>query len=489
MQPILTRLLLAAAGVAALTGLAAAEEAGDAVRKITLHPAAEPRPALKYLFVVPVRDRWPGNAAILYNRIPAERSTLFVRPTAFWEKLEKWREAPLAELRAKEPAAGDARSAELRETMQQIQPVVADLETAARYESVDWQHPIHHQPFFSQNLSELQQARTYARLLTPYVRWQIANRQYDDAVRSLRGGYALGRNLGQGPFLVQGLVGVSVVGLVNQQVETLIQQPDAPNLYWALNSLSRPVVDFRPALEAEMDAVYLSIPELRDLDKKQEPPEYWQALLNRTTDIFKNVGVDIREPRATVSPQLLTTARILEGYPRARQFLIERGRTEAEVDAMPVAQVVLLHTMLFFDELRDELFKWQFTPYPEARRGVEQFETRLQRVAAAREEIVPIGTMLLPAIGSARLAEARIDRDFAALQILEALRLYAAAHDGRLPDRLVEITEVPVPQDPLNGQPFIYRRQGNTAWLESLAPQNFASLRYEIQMQPKGTPQ
>jgi hypothetical protein len=489
MKPILTKLLLAAAGVAALTGLAAAEEAGDAVRKITLHPAAEPRPALKYLFVVPVRDRWPGNAAILYNRIPAERNTLFVRPTAFWEKLEKWREAPLVELRVNEPGSGDARFTELRETMQQIQPVVADLETAARYESVDWQHPIHHQPFFSQNLSEVQQTRTYARLLAPYARWQIANRQYDDAVRSLRAGYALGRNLGQGPFLVQSLVGVAVVGLVNQQVETLIQQPDAPNLYWALNSLSRPVVDFRPALAAEMDAVYLSIPELRDLDKKNEPPEYWQSLLNRSADVLHGLGLNPRYPSSPIPPKVQLTARILDGYPRARQFLIAYGRTEAEVDAMSVSQVVLLHLMQLFDELRDEEFKWHFVPYPEARRGMQQFEERLQKVAAAREEIIPLATMLLPALQSARLAEARIDRDFAALQILEALRLHAASHDGRLPDRLIEITEVPIPQDPLNGQPFIYRRQGNTAWLESLAPQNFASLRYEIQMQPKGTPQ
>src|SRR6185312_7009446 len=38
-------------------------------RRLTLHPAAEPRPALKYELLPSLLDRRPGNAAVLYNKI------------------------------------------------------------------------------------------------------------------------------------------------------------------------------------------------------------------------------------------------------------------------------------------------------------------------------------------------------------------------------------------------------------------------------------
>src|SRR5437773_900928 len=48
---------------------------------------------------------------------------------------------------------------------------------------------------------------------------------------------------------------------------------------------------------------------------------------------------------------------------------------------------------------------------------------------------------------------------------VEALRIYAAAHEGKLPDKLDEITEVPVPFDPGTGKPFEYSRAYDTATL------------------------
>ena len=44
------------------------------------------------------------------------------------------------------------------------------------------------------------------------------------------------------------------------------------------------------------------------------------------------------------------------------------------------------------------------------------------------------------------------------------LRLYAAAH-GKLPGKLADITEVPIPIDPFTGQPLDYRLDGDQATL------------------------
>ena len=60
----------------------------------------------------------------------------------------------------------------------------------------------------------------------------------------------------------------------------------------------------------------------------------------------------------------------------------------------------------------------------------------------------------------------RFDRHLAMLQCVEALRLYAGVHDGKFPNKLSEITEVAVANDPVSKKPFIYRRTGSKAVLE-----------------------
>ena len=58
----------------------------------------------------------------------------------------------------------------------------------------------------------------------------------------------------------------------------------------------------------------------------------------------------------------------------------------------------------------------------------------------------------------------RLDQRIALLRHVEALRLYAAEHDGTLPAKLSEVS-VPLPDDPFTGKPFRYEVTGNTAHL------------------------
>ena len=63
-----------------------------------------------------------------------------------------------------------------------------------------------------------------------------------------------------------------------------------------------------------------------------------------------------------------------------------------------------------------------------------------------------------------------LERALAALRVIEALRMHAAVHDGKLPDKLDDVTEVPIPNDPGTDRPFEYNRDGDTATLVSLVP-------------------
>ena len=79
----------------------------------------------------------------------------------------------------------------------------------------------------------------------------------------------------------------------------------------------------------------------------------------------------------------------------------------------------------------------------------------------------------------------RLDRHVAALQCVEALRLHAAAHEGKFPKELSKITEVLVPSDPVMQKPFVYRCTGSGAVLEAPAPKGATerdAIRYELSL-------
>ena len=59
--------------------------------------------------------------------------------------------------------------------------------------------------------------------------------------------------------------------------------------------------------------------------------------------------------------------------------------------------------------------------------------------------------------------ETRLERRIGLLRLVEALRIHAAAHAGKLPEALSQVTEVPIPDDPATGHPFEYRRDGASA--------------------------
>ena len=61
----------------------------------------------------------------------------------------------------------------------------------------------------------------------------------------------------------------------------------------------------------------------------------------------------------------------------------------------------------------------------------------------------------------------RLDRHVAALQCVEAIRLYAGSHDGTFPGKLLDVKAVDIPADPVTTKPFSYNLSGSAAILES----------------------
>jgi len=445
--------------------------------RINLHPMPAPVPALKYQLLPPFLDRRPGNAAVWWNRLPAGRRPLITDLYEHWEKVADWMEIPIGDPREKE-----YRAKEPKITMYLGQGgLYSDMARAARFESCDWELPVREGNYISVLLPDVQEMRMWGRLLGAKAHLEIIEGKYDQAVGTLQTGFALARHASQGQTLVHALVGSAIARFpMTTQIEQFIQQPDAPNLYWALATLPRPLIDYRPGLDAEANLLYLQFPELRDLDKKDLSAQQWRELLDKVVADAEQLGRLAGgggQTRATIMTNTV------QGHPRAKQYLIEHGQPQAQVEAMPMAQAVLLYSVAFYEELSDDQFKWMFLPYAEGKAGRDRSGRNLKD--ACRREIIPLASSLVPASTAAKEAETRTQWTLVPLRTCEALRIYAAAHDGQLPDRLSDISEVPIPLNPYDDKPFQYHRQGNRAVLEAEHGPIATPWRYEITMVPK----
>jgi hypothetical protein len=171
----------------------------------------------------------------------------------------------------------------------------------------------------------------------------------------------------------------------------------------------------------------------------------------------------------------------LASYSQLKQELIAGGRPAELVEAMPVAQVLALRWIEAYRNLLDESILWAARPYPEAKLGIAAFDKRMREVSASPAGLY--ARMLLPAVGAANMTQMRLTQKIAVLRAIEALRLHAAEHNGKLPASLAEVTAVPVPVDPATGGAFEYRLEGKTAILR---PAKVADqFQYELTIEPQ----
>jgi hypothetical protein len=181
--------------------------------------------------------------------------------------------------------------------------------------------------------------------------------------------------------------------------------------------------------------------------------------------------------------QVFSVLVVAAKYDSAKKFLAERGWTAAQIDAMPALQAVFMQELFEYDRFYDLLTRGANLPYFQGQRVVQDGVSQLKKATSGPAMGIPMAArMFLPAIEKVFLARLRADRQIAALRTVEAIRLYAAANGGKLPANLDAIAAVPVPLDPVNGQPFQYVLAGDKATLIGLpageSPNN--AIRYEI---------
>jgi hypothetical protein len=242
-------------------------------------------------------------------------------------------------------------------------------------------------------------------------------------------------------------------------VRDFVQAPHSPNLYFALTSLPRPLIDFRRGYEVEREILYLSFPELRDLKTRSFTQEQLQSVIDR---FIKELGPLSEGSRPMPRSRIELTALAIEVYPEAKQRLIQQGWSLERIEAMPVFQVVMIDALQTYEELRDQVLRWMYLPYSEGSARVRLADREL--FAQRDRETIPFASNLVPAVQGAFSAEPRLERQVAMFRIVEAIRGYAESHGGRLPKSLHDV-EYPMPNDPFTSEEFQYSLADGTARL------------------------
>lgn len=309
--------------------------------EFTLHPAKAPEPAQKYQLLPKADEQIDADAVPLY-----EQAVKALPKGANVEQIREWVRLP----------AGQFPQKQAEETLGQYMESLRLVARAARCNECNW-----HQWKPGTQSANLSECRTLAFVIELWVTLEISRGGYEGAIAAMQTGFGMARHLGQAPIIVQAVIGAAVGGLMCRDVEQFVQQETAPNLYWALANLPKPIIDMEKSIESE-----------RKVHLEQV-----------TNDVLR-----------------------------------------------------------------------------------KQFEKQIE-----------------PMHEKVRMLAKRLDSNVNALQCVEAIRLFAAGHEGQLPNKLSDITEVEIPNDPVSGESFEYRRTDTGAVLQSAMPKSGDEknvVRYEI---------
>jgi hypothetical protein len=450
-------------------------------RTLSVTPQSAPVPALSYRLLPLAWELKEGNAVPIYLRLVHEQNDAARRALA--ETPMGWNDLPVDKV----PLA------EARKFLQGRPYLLRQLELGARRRTADWEYTIEEPNPIGLLLPDVQVMRSYGHILILQARVALADADFKAAAHHLETGFGLSRHVAEGPTLIQSMVAIYLASQCAGTVADFIERPGSPNLYWALTALPRPLIDLRRGLDFEYQMLEKQFPELADLDR-QRTAEQWDSDLRRVrTELQALAGLPMEGGKqkhadwfpkdwapgdpAAKSPEL----------PAARRFVAQnKGLSAEKVLTMPPAQVLILYIAGTYHEDRDDWHRAAYLPYPQARPQFEAAAKRLRQQPISEAHLP--ARLFLSALDKVANSQVRLERNLAALRVVEALRMYAAAHDGKLPDKLADVTEVPIPDDPGTGKAFEYSRAGDTATVVSqiaAEPQAASGIRYRVSIRKK----
>ncbi len=451
---------------------AEAEVPKPELKVIKLHPAGEPDPALRYRFWPAIDQQRHASPHPFWSRanLLAAQALAQDRDHEFAALFEKIRELPLDQVANEETQQflqryGTAALQQLSE-IDRLMDTNYDLQLEARSLT----------EMFELMLPEIQESRQLARLLQIRARVAIAEQRWDDAVNDIRVGFRLAQIVGDSaPLLVNKLTGFAIAGVMLGVVEEAIQQPDCPNLYWALASIpSKQVFEIHDALQFEVGNIARAL-RVETLDRRE----------SLSTEIARNQLITVVQQALQFAGPLddhsdrdhdsdHVIARLLAGMyvvamaEPSRELLSDSKDWSANVGDLSATQAVALATQLRLRRTRDDGTKWHLLP-PELKIDIEEKLNFGKQDFRNADVVTVLAGLLLPAQKAAVGAARRGVQQQYLWMTVEALRMHAA-QSGELPQSLDDLQPVPALFDAISQKPFDYERTSPTTATLTHAP-------------------
>lgn len=424
---------------------------------IMLDPAAPPSPALRYQLLPDSAEQTAGNAAPIY----VVAFAILPRDAGAADRLGAMLSVPLDQLRAKDVAP----------LLKDYQGAFEQLRLAEQRDHCRWELPYREQGPRTQ-LPFLTSSRQLTVALAVRARWQISQRKYDDAIETLKSGFALARAVETDAMLMQCMVGVGDDKMILDVVAELQQSPGAPNLYWALANLPTPLIDARSAFAIHRYWSMEQVPMLAGQRIEQIDPKILRDFYYRIR------GQDDQSGETSLEARVAKWMEMVAHYCAARQYLSSIGVNNDMLVRMPVESLLAIDWIREAQAWNDDIYKWLALPYWQSHAAIEKAEENLAASDSAQAN--PLMSFS-PGVAAALKQIAQVERQRAMLQTIEALRAYAKMHSGKLPQSLGDLTETPAPLDPMTGKAFEYRADGTTATLGAHEEDAKSTVTFHIQ--------
>jgi hypothetical protein len=442
--------------------------------KLVVDPAKEPVPKLRYRLLPPPADLETGNAANTYRRgfIPLSEHFKDSR-----DKIDEWVDKPLDAL-AKHRAEFNF-------------PVLLPIDRAARMSHVDWD--ITKEILARGNLeiidAEHSSARAAMQLIRIRSRIALLEGEFDEALRSYQTALAMAQHFGQAAGFSMHITAAMIGEMSADELQLFLQRPGAPNLYWALRAMPKPLFPVVSGLEIDFRASerYMRLPPAiaNEILSEAEAQLAFEAF-HVQAEKFGSMGhVDKLTPEQIKAGKVVQKLLLAENEKTLRQA----GRSEGDIKKMTPAQVYLLAALYHHRAVIDEILVLHTLPYAEAISKTTALHNGLRERALKNTTFAFTAVLLSPGSGHPLTNQAKVERRFALLTTLEALRLHAA-EKGVFPEKLADAV-VPIPHDPITGQAFHYENKGGVVTLRSPSTTGLLRLRgradreYELRLRTK----